>query len=154
MAAVSNQARALRHASKALQADPDIVLAAAARDAAVLAFAAAEVRNDKYVMGQVTEHQPHGLRYAGEDLRGDWGLWLKALARDPSVLAFAPQELRASREFMCLAAQRNGFALDYAVKSLQKDMKLLMIAVEQVEQQCQRPRCPRFQQQTWWNARM
>ena len=50
MAAVCNQARALRFACEELRRDPEVVLLAARKDASALSFVAAKVLEDKDFM--------------------------------------------------------------------------------------------------------
>ena len=127
----------LQHASKELQGDRDIVLAAVEKDGDALQYASPELRSDdKVVLVAVAQdtidHGPNrALQYASKELRSDREFILKAVTENGFALQYASEELRSDQEVVLAAVTNDGMAIQKASPTLKSNRTFILKAVEQ-----------------------
>ena len=104
LAACQRDGFALEHASAALRADPQIVLAA------------------------VPTSHGRALRFASDALLADRQFALDAVKLDGSALQFFSEELREDKELVLVAVRQFGFALSHASPALKVDRDVVLAA--------------------------
>eukprot|EP01045_Picozoa_sp_COSAG04_P007610 COSAG04_NODE_401_length_14952_cov_3.941224_6_plen_957_part_00 len=145
LAAVTQDADALQHASEDLKTDRDVVLkakgfdntdreavlAAAAQDSGALQHASAALRSDKEFVLAAVARNGGALQHAPEALQSDKEFVLAAVARNGGALEHAPEALQSDKEVVLAAVARNGGALQHAPEALQSDKEVVLAAVAQ-----------------------
>ena len=106
--AVSQNGRALRHASEELRSDPEIAMKAVSQ------------------YGQA-------LRHASEELRGDHEIVATAVSQDGTALLYASEELKSDHEIVTKAVSESGWALGWASNELRGDVRLIELALTRGE---------------------
>lgn len=123
--------RDLYKASRELQEDQEIMLAAVQHDVCALDYASQELLRNRDFMLEAVTHDGYALRWAARELRNDPELVLKAIERDVSALKYASKELRGRHDFMLAAVRHDWGALQYTSEETGDDHVLALEAVQQ-----------------------
>lgn len=122
---------ALQFASKELQANRKVVLAAVTKDGSALQFAHLELQADQQVaFAAVTQHGA-ALQFAAMEMQSDRQVALAAVLQDGTALQFASKDLRADRQVVLAAVMQDGIALQFANTELRATRKVVLAAVAQ-----------------------
>jgi len=128
MAAIKNRG-SLKHASKELQADKELVMAAIKNDGRALQHTSKELQADKEVVLAAIKNRG-SLKHASKELQADKELVMAAVKENVADLEYASKELRNDKELVMTALKKNyGNALQHASKELRNDKELVMAAV-------------------------
>lgn len=146
IAAVRKSGHCLKYATAELQADREVVLAAVSNHWRALAFAAPELKSDRDFMLEAVRAHGSALQYASPELQRDRTVVLEAVERSGWALSCASEELRGDHACVWAAVQNNPAALDFAVQPLQTNPDLVLLASSgsgrRVVAPCgQEPRC-------------
>eukprot|EP00928_Gymnodinium_smaydae_P065474 TRINITY_DN48614_c0_g1_i1.p1 TRINITY_DN48614_c0_g1~~TRINITY_DN48614_c0_g1_i1.p1 ORF type:complete len:343 (-),score=66.91 TRINITY_DN48614_c0_g1_i1:229-1257(-) len=87
--------QAFQYASKALQADKELVLAAVKRDWQTLKYASRELRADLEVMKAAVDQSTSALEFAADSVKNNYDFALELVKKDPDALRFLSKKLRA-----------------------------------------------------------
>ena len=117
--------------SKELQNDKEFILKAVSQDVRALQHASKELQNDKEFILKAVSQDARALHYASKELQNDKEVILKAVSQDVRALEFASKELQNDKEFILKAVSQNGQALEFASKELQNDKEVVLKAVSQ-----------------------
>jgi len=124
IAILARHARALKHVSKPLLSDRDVVLAAIC-----------QVPHSDYVNGALetlmAEHAKFVFELASPRFRGDRDFMIAAAQKDWHTCEYAATELWHDREFVLSAVKRSGLLLEKASDALKADREVVMVAVAQ-----------------------
>ena len=132
LAAVAQNGHALRFASAALRDDPDVVLTASCQDGLSFQFASAALRaNPAVVLKAVTQNGGVALRYAAEELRSNPAVVLEMVKSDGRGLRYAANELRSDPAIARAAVTQNGSALQFVDGSLRGSAGIVGAALHQ-----------------------
>lgn len=146
LAAVRKSGHCLKYATEEIQADREVVLAAVSNHWRALAFAAPELKSDRDFMLDAVRAHGSALQYASPELQRDRTVVLEAVERSGWALSCASEELRGDHACVWAAVQNNPAALDFAVQPLQTNPDLMLLASSgsgrRVVAPCgQEPRC-------------
>jgi hypothetical protein len=130
-AAVTQDGRALRHASETLQNDREIVLAAVTQDGRALRHASETLQNDREIVRAAVTQDGWALRHASETLKNDREFVLAAVTQDGRALLHASETLQNDREFVLAAVKQNVYAFEDASETLKNDREIVLAAVTQ-----------------------
>ncbi|CAK9115393.1 unnamed protein product [Durusdinium trenchii] len=131
LAAVQQKGLALAFASEELQSDKDIVLAAARQDCNAVLFASEELQNDKDVVLTAVQQNGYALRFAPLKLKNDEDIVLAAVQQRGLALKFASEDLKQNKAAVLAAVQQAGFAVQFASRELQNNKEVMLAAVQQ-----------------------
>lgn len=116
--------RELECAPEYIWNDRDVVLAAVKNDAAALKHASGRLRGDREIVLAAVQNCGYALQYASEGLRGDREVVLAAVKTDGVALEYASEDLRGDREVVFAAVKKSTGVLRYASFDLQCDEEL------------------------------
>jgi len=124
IAILARHARALKHVSKPLLCDREVVLAAIC-----------QLPQSDYVNGALdtlmSDHCKFVFELASPHFRGDRGFMIAAAQKDWHTCEYARTELWHDREFVLTAVRRSGLLLEKASDALKADREVVMAAVAQ-----------------------
>jgi hypothetical protein len=103
----------LRNASKLLQSDRDVVLAAVGRDGNSLGHAARLLQSDKEIVLAAVKQYGCALEYAGPDLQNDKIVVMAAVTQSGWALRYASSELRNDKDIAIAAVMQSAPALQH-----------------------------------------
>jgi len=126
--AVGVDARALRWAGPALQADRPVVLAAVRQNGGALQWASPVLRADREVVLAAVAQDGWALQHASAALRADRPVVLAAVTQAGWALKWASPALKADRDIVLVARTQNGRALQHAVPALRHDPDVVLVA--------------------------
>ena len=130
LAAVKENADALRHASAEMQADRGIVLAVARQIGSALRNASGALQDDPDVVRAAVLQQGMALQYASVRLRADPTVVLTAVQRAGKALRFASEALRDDSDVVLAAVLPQGIALKHASRRLRADFMMVLAAIQ------------------------
>jgi len=128
LAAVTSNGGALRYASKELQEDRDIVLAAVTDDGDALRYASKKWRADRHVVLAAVTFHGGALQYASDKWQADRDIVLAAVTSNGRALEYASEEWQGNRDVVVAAVTCYGLALRYASEELQEDKEIKRLA--------------------------
>ena len=129
---MTSDGRALQYATKELQADAGIVLAAVAQNGHALRFASAALRDDPHVVLTALGQDGLAFQFASAAIRADPDVVLKGVIKNGGVaLRYAAEELRSNPAIVLEMVKSNGRGLRYAANELRSDPTIALAAVTQ-----------------------
>jgi hypothetical protein len=123
---------ALQSASKKMQGDKEVVLAAVKEDGLVLKYASKKMQGDKEVVLAAVKQMGYALKYASKKMQGDKEVVLAALLRDGFALRSASKKMKGDKEVVLAALLIDGMALQSASKKMKGDKEVVLAAVKQM----------------------
>ena len=124
----------LRHVSKELQNNKEIVLAAVQRTGLALEFASQELRSVPEIVLEALRKDPTAVRFVAPELLSNRDFMFAALrqpAQHGEALMYAADPLKSDRELVLAAVQQDGTALAHAADVLKSDWEVVFEAVLQ-----------------------
>lgn len=118
----------LLQAPPSIQADPEVVSAAARQVPKSFRYAAYDLRNDRQFALSIVGQRRTAVRYVTDNLKEDPSFLLAALERDAFVFALMPMRHQIDDEFVLEAVRRNPFVLKYAA-NFQSNRTIVAAAV-------------------------
>jgi hypothetical protein len=126
---VAQKGMALRYASRALQADADVVAAAVNQFGSALQFASGELKRSAAVVAAAAQRNGvDALFYAHPSLRDDRSVVLAAVRQSGGALQLASPRLQADVDVVAAAVAQWPRALQFASPSLQDDPRVFAAA--------------------------
>ena len=123
--------KALQFASTDLQNDPKIrTLAAVQQQARALKEAPEELKMDKEFIIMVMKANGRALEHIGEEMKGDRELCMAAVAQDWLALEFVSQEMKGDRGLCMAAVTHEAGAIKHVSMELKNDEELVLRALE------------------------
>jgi hypothetical protein len=117
---VENCGTDLRHASKELKVDKDVVFLALTQNPWALQHASDKLKGDKdVVLLALIKDSIAALFYASNELKGDKGLVLLAVEQNGMALQYASDKLKGDKDVVVTAVKQNVKSLKYASYTLQ-----------------------------------
>jgi hypothetical protein len=130
MELVQTEGLALAFAAADLRQNRDLVMAAAKNNPDSLQFAAAALKNKVDFIAGLVPHQPCVMRHVSKKLWGNEALVTLALQRDGTLLELAPSHFRSNKNMVLLAVAETPLALLYAAEVLRNDAEIIAKAKE------------------------
>ncbi|CAE7263974.1 unnamed protein product [Symbiodinium natans] len=130
LAAVKKNGEALRRVSTEFRADKEVVLKAVKQNGFALRYASKDLQADKKVVLGAVKRYGGALREASEDVKADKTVVLKAVKQNGKALSYASEDLQADKEVVLKAVKKNGNALRFASEDLRADKKVVLEAVK------------------------
>ncbi|GAA0409115.1 hypothetical protein GCM10009133_17070 [Cocleimonas flava] len=113
LTAISNDANAIRYASKALQKDHDVLLLAAKNKTSFIDEINIQSINNKEIVMEVLKYDVDLIHYMDSKFKNDRDVMLLAITKSHENLLFTPLPLRLKRQFSLDAVKLNGLALEF-----------------------------------------
>lgn len=132
LAAVNLEPEALQYASERLKKDHTIVLAAVSKDdtGLVLRFASESLQKNQEIVKAAYKGNMAALTYAADDVKQDFAFMRDASAHDGNALEFISHQLYGNTDLVLTAIRQNGMALKH-VQASSKDKMLVLTALQQ-----------------------
>lgn len=131
LAAVSDEPNALKLLDRKnpLRNDVEIVLAAVSQDGWALEYAGKQAQANPQVVLAAVEENGYAMQYAGPALKNDRGFALRAVALDAIAFQYVAARLRDNNTVALAAVAENGDALEFASERLRANKKFALAAV-------------------------
>ena len=131
LAAVSDDPNALKLLDRKnpLRNDVEIVLAAVSQDGWALEYAGKQAQANPQVVLAAVEENGYAMQYAGSALKNDRGFALRAVALDAIAFQYVAARLRDNNTVALAAVAENGDALEFASERLRANKKFALAAV-------------------------
>lgn len=133
LAAVQQNWWAWRSASPRCKVDKQVVMAVLRENGYALRHVTQQLQADVDVVWTAVEQNAHALQYADETTKDHRGVVMAAVANDGCVLQYASTRLRRDRSVVYTAVRQNWSAMSFAadLTMIGSDQRILMAALEQ-----------------------
>jgi CxxC motif-containing protein len=129
-AAVSKCGLSLKYASKELQNNREIVLAAVSKYGLSLKYASKELQNNRKIVLAAVKINGLALEYVSKQLKNDKDIVFESVKQNGLALQYVNGELNNDIDIVSEAINSFGFALEYASNELQNNKEIVLAAVK------------------------